>query len=200
MIPRRRRGALFLPIVAAALVACSATRLKTTWKDPGVKDIRFQKIIVFVVAKDEASRRTGEHELCQQVTSTPCVPAFAVIPDAELGDVAKVKERVDAGGFDGAVVMRLVGRRVQQTYVPPPPTPMWGFYRASWPMAYDAGYVRQDELVDVETCIYSVKEGRLLWAGTTESTNPSDVPRTVKEIADAVAAELRREGLIPPKA
>jgi hypothetical protein len=77
---------------------------------------------------------------------------------------------------------------------------MWGFYSASWPMAYDAGYVRQDELVDVETCIYSVKEGKLLWAGTTESTNPGDVRRTVEEIADAVAEELRREGLIPPKA
>lgn len=195
----RRLAAPVASIALAVLVACTATRLKTSWRDPGVQDVRFRKIVVFIVAKDEALRRNGEHEVCEQVTGTPCVPAFAVVPDDELADVAKVKERVNDASFDGAVVMRLVGRRVQQTYVPPPPTPMWGYYGAAWPTAYDPGYVRQDDVVDVQTCIYAVKEGKLLWAGTTESTNPRDVRRTVDEIADAVAAELRREGLIPPK-
>jgi hypothetical protein len=200
MPQRRRPGALALLTGAAVLAACSATRLKTSWRDPRVTEIRFRKIVVFVVAKDEALRRSGEHELCERITTAPCVPAFAVVPDDEVADTAKVKGRVTDAGFDGAVVLRLVGRRVQQTYVPPTPAPtMWGFYGTAWPMAYDPGYVRQDDLVDVETCIYSVQEGRLLWAGTTESTNPRDVRRTVNEIADAVAAQLRRDGLIPPE-
>ena len=197
MTHRRRPWAFIVP---AILVACGTTRLKTSWRDPAVKDIRFQKIVVFVVAKDEALRRNGEHEVCEHVKTTPCVPAFSIVPDNEVGDVEKVKSRVVDGGFDGAVVMRLADRRVQQTYVPPSPAPMWGYYGRAWPMAYDPGYVRQDELVDVETRIYSVKDAKLLWAGTTETTNPQDVRRTVKEIADAIADELRREGLIPPKA
>jgi hypothetical protein len=197
-MPRLRRHALAALIAPALLVACSATHLKTSWRDPGVRDIHFQKIVAFVVAKDEALRRNGEHELCEQVKGTPCVPAFSIVPDDEVSDVAKVKRRVNDGSFDGAVLMRLVGRRVQQTYVPPA-TPMWGYYGGAWPMAYDPGYMRQDELVDVETRIYSVNEEKLVWAGTTESTNPRDVRKTVKEIADAVAKQLREEGLIPPK-
>ena len=197
---RGRRGAIILLLVVpAVLAACGATRLKTSWRDPTVREIRFDKIVAFVVAKDEALRRNGEQELCAQVKTTPCAPAFSVIPDNEVGDVDAVRRRVEAGGFDGAVVMRLAGRRVEQTYVPPSPAPMWGYYGRGWATAYDPGYVRQDELVDVETRIYSVKDAKLLWAGTTETVNPRDVRRTVREIADAVAAELRQEGLIPRK-
>jgi hypothetical protein len=89
-----------------------------------------------------------------------------------------------------------VGERTQQTYIPPA-TPLWGYYGYGWGMAYDPGYVRQDQLVDVETGVYDVKSQKLLWAGTTESMNPNDVRRTVDEIVDAVAAEMRKEGLIP---
>src|SRR5262245_14031868 len=193
----RRRHTLAV-LAATLLVGCSATRLKNSWTDPGIRSIHFRKIVAFVVAKDEALRRTGEDQLCKKVTTTPCVPAFSVVPDDEITDAAKVKRRIDDGGFDGAVVLRLAGRRVQQTYVPPT-TPMWGYYGGAWPMAYDPGYVRQDDLVDVETRIYSVTDAKLLWAGTTESTNPRDVRRTIDEIADAVAKQLRKEGLIPPK-
>jgi hypothetical protein len=64
-----------------------------------------------------------------------------------------------------------------------------------WGGAYDQA-TRQDELVDVETTVYS-PDRKLLWAGTTKSMNPSDVRRTIDEIADAVAKEMRKEGLIP---
>lgn len=158
--------------------------------------IRFEKVVVFVLAKDEAVRRNGEHELCKRITSVPCVPGFAVVDDADRGDVDRVQRRVDAAGFDGAVVLRLTGRRVEQTYVQPSPAPLWGYYGYGWGAAYDPGYVRQDELVDVETALYSVEDRKLLWVGTTESMNPSDVRKTIGEIVAAVAKELRREGLV----
>ena len=190
------------PIAIASILAstmfgaCSMTRVKTTWTAPDVHSIHFRKIVAFVIAKDEAVRRSGEHEVCERVTSVPCAPAFAVVADADRGNVEKLAQQVDAAGFDGAVVLRYAGQRTQQTYVPTA-TPLWGYYGNGWGMAYDPGYVRQDELVDVETTIYSVPDRKLLWAGTTESMNPRDVRRTIDEIADAVAAELRKEGLIP---
>lgn len=172
------------------------TRVKTTWKAPGVEAIQFEKVVAFVIAKDEAVRRNGEHELCERITRIPCAPAFAVVADADRGDVEKLAQQVDAAGFDGAVVLRYSGQRTQQTYVPTA-TPLWGYYGYGWGGAYDPGYVRQNELVDVETTVYSVPDRKLLWAGTTESMNPSDVRRTVDEIADAVAKAMRKEGLIP---
>lgn len=184
-------------VAASALVGCSATTLKTAWRDPGVTQIRFHKVAALVVAKDEALRRSGEQEICAQIKGAGCVPAYSIIPASQVADPVKAKAALEAAGIDGAVVIRLVGRRVKETYVPPTPMPMWGFYGTAWPMAYDPGYVRTDDLVDVQTSIYSVPDGKLLWTGKSESTNPHDVRHTVAEIADAVAFQLRHEGLIP---
>jgi hypothetical protein len=171
------------------------TRMKTTWKAPDVQQIRFKKLVAFVIAKDETVRRNGEHELCERIKTVPCAPAFAVVADGDRGNVEALARQVDAAGFDGAVVLRYSGQRTQQTYVQT--APLWGYYGYGWGTAYDPGYVRQDELVDVEMTVYSVPDRKLLWAGVTESMNPRDVRRTVDEIVDAVAAAMRKEGLIP---
>ena len=195
MTTRILRGALVL-VLALALGACSMTRLKTTWTAPGVERIHFRKIVVFVIANDEALRRNAEQALCAQITRVPCVPAFAVVADEARGDIERVARRVDAEGFDGAVVLRYSGERVQQTYVRT--APLWGYYGSGWGGAYGPGYVRQDQMVDIETTVYSVPDRKLLWAGTTESLNPDDVDRTVREIVEAVARAMRKQGLIPP--
>jgi hypothetical protein len=195
MATRAARLAFLSLLAILPLGGCSLTRVKTSWKAPDVQAIRFKKVVAFVITKDEAVRRNGEHQLCERIRSVPCAPAFAVVADADRGDVEKLAQQVDAAGFDGAVVLRYAGQRTQQTYVPA--APLWGYYGYGWGMAYDPGYVRQDELVDVETAVYAVPDRRLLWVGTTESMNPQDVRRTVDEIVDAVAAEMRKEGLIP---
>jgi len=195
-MPRLPRSLAVGSLLAGSLlVACSMTRVKTTWKAPDVRQIRFEKIVAFVVAKDETVRRNGEHELCERIERVPCAPAFAVVRDADRGNVEQLAKQVDAAGFDGAVVLRYAGQRTQQTYVQT--APLWGYYGYGWGVAYDPGYVRQDELVDVETAVYSVPDRKLLWAGTTESMNPRDVRRTVDEIVDAVVAAMREDGVIP---
>jgi len=60
------------------------------------------------------------------------------------------------------------------------------------------GMWRQDDVVEIQTSIYSVADHELLWVGTTQSLNPSDVRRTIGEIAAAVGSHLRDEGLIAP--
>ena len=196
-MPMRSPSLVVCSLFAIVLAAgCSMTRVKTTWKAPDVQAIHFKKLVAFVIAKDEAVRRSGEHELCERIKTVPCAPAFAVVPDADRGNVDALARQVDAAGFDGAVVLRYAGQRTQQTYVHTA-TPLWGYYGYGWGTAYNPGYVRQDELVDVETTVYSVPDRKLLWAGVTESMNPRDVRRTVKEIVDAVAAAMRKEGLIP---
>jgi len=182
-------------VILACLAGCGATRMKTTWKAPDTSRIHFRKIVAFVLAKDETVRRNGELELCERIKTVPCAPAFSVVPDADRGNVDAVAKRVDAAGFDGAVVLRYSGQRVQQTYVQT--APLWGYYGYGWGTAYNPGYVRQDQLVDVETTVYSVRDQKLLWAGVTETMNPSDVRRTVGEIVDATAKAMRKEGLIP---
>jgi hypothetical protein len=51
-------------------------------------------------------------------------------------------------------------------------------------------------VVAVETLIYSLKDDKLLWAGTSRTTNPDTLSDLVTEVADAVAKQAAKQGLI----
>jgi hypothetical protein len=114
--------------------------------------------------------------------------------------VGHVFSKVDeAKALTGAVVVRVLDTRAQVTYMPPSYGPtFWGYCGDAWPIAYDPGYCRTDQVVLVETSIFSLTRDRLLWVGTTETLNPRSLPDTVNDIAKAVRSELLRRDLIPP--
>ncbi|SHG75223.1 hypothetical protein [Flavobacterium johnsoniae] len=51
----------------------------------------------------------------------------------------------------------------------------------------------------VETNIFSLKENKLIWTGTTRSDYVKDVGQTVDAIMQAVVKEMRKDGSLPPK-
>jgi hypothetical protein len=59
--------------------------------------------------------------------------------------------------------------------------------------------MQTDQIVSVESLVYSVSQGKLLWAGQSETTNPEDLESFVNELVSAVGSELRKKGLINPK-
>jgi hypothetical protein len=188
-------------LVAAVVVsACSSTKLTTAWRAPTQEPIRFTKVLALAINDSEAFRREAEDAICGRVQPTRCVAAYNVIPPGELSDVDKAKARVKAAGFDGAVVFRVVDARDRVTYVPPTYGPtFWGYYGYAAPMMVSPGYNQVDRLVRVETSIYSVTDDRLLWVGTTETVNPTSLPKLVEEIAAAVAKDMRKAGMLAPE-
>jgi hypothetical protein len=179
-----------------ALSACSATHVVTQWQDPATSQIAFTKLLALVIGGDQALIRIGEEDLCSQVTRVLCKAAYLAIPDSMRGDIPAVKALVRKEGFDGALVFRVVGERERVTYVPPSYGPtFWGYY--GYTRAYDPGYYRADQLVRVETSIYSIAEDKLLWVATTETVNPKDLGTLIDEVSGAVRKELVRRGAVP---
>jgi len=111
-----------------------------------------------------------------------------------------VKALVVRAGFDGAVVVRVVDTREKVTYKPPSYGPtFWGYYGYARPVARTPGYYRTDQILRLETSIYSITQDQLLWVGTTETMNPSSLPETVEAVVTAVRDELERDKLIPTR-
>jgi hypothetical protein len=50
--------------------------------------------------------------------------------------------------------------------------------------------------VTVETLVYSLRQDKLLWAGTSRTSNPEGIQSLIYEIADAVANQMSKQGLI----
>lgn len=186
--------------LALVLASCSSTRVVTQWRDPATTQLHFTKVLALCISKEESLRRAAEGELCKQITSVECKPAYLAIPDSMLDKEKRdeAKALVARAGFDGAVVVRVVDVREKVTYVPPSYGPtFWGYYGYAWPMAYDPGYYRTDQILRLETSIYSITQDQLLWVGTTETMNPRSMPETIEEVAEAVRGELQRDHLIP---
>jgi hypothetical protein len=101
--------------------------------------------------------------------------------------------------------MRVVGKDQQVTQTPggvywggPAYATFWGggFYGYGWGAVYSPGYITTDTIVSVETLVYSLKQDKLVWAGQSETTNPSKVGPFISELVAKVAAEMKKEGLV----
>jgi protein-S-isoprenylcysteine O-methyltransferase Ste14 len=183
-------------------LGCASTHVETQWRDPALApgDLAFQKVIALAQVDDETTRRVAEDELVRVLSASPRArergmqarPSYELIEDAELADVAALRRKVEGAGFDGAVVLRLVSDQERIQYVP-------GRYEVLWGRAvrYDPGYTTVDRIVRVETSIYSIAQGRLLWSGVSRTFNPNDLADLVEEVIRAVGADLERQGLLP---
>jgi hypothetical protein len=176
----------------------SNTEVVSSWKDPNAPARDFKKTLVVFISQDKSLRRAAEDELARKVEGA--VPAYSVIPDSILGDRTKAKAWVKREGFDGAVIMRPARLDKETTYVPGQAYvvpagygSMWHYWGTGWGYAYDPGYVQQDEVVIVETNVYSVPDEKLIWASRTKTYNPDSVRELVSDIVDQTVTVMKRE-------
>jgi hypothetical protein len=185
--------------VAVLLGACASnTEVVSSWKDPSAPPRHFNKVLAVFMSKDATLRRNAEDELAGKLEHA--VPSYTVVPDSILTDRAKAKDWVLKEGYDGVVVMRPLGVDQETTYVPGQPYvvpaaygSMWRYWGTAWGYAYSPGYVEKDQVVSMESNVYSVADGRLVWASRTKTYNPESVRQLVDEIVDETVAAMKRE-------
>ena len=192
--------ALVAGLLVAIAASCASTKVISSWKEPSAGPLKFKKVLVLVMSKDESVRRAAEDEVVRQVKKAQAVPSYSLFLADDLRDTDRAKAKIKQDGFDGAIMMRLVDKSQETTWVPGSyPAPyysMYGYWGYGYGMAYDPGYIRTDTIVKIETNIYSVQDGKLIWSGLSESFNPTGPRELVQGVAGAVAEELKKQGLI----
>lgn len=195
---------LFFGLATSALLGCAGA-LESSWRDPGTtaESLRFKSILVVAMARDGTTRRAAEDDLARALESGPrgqagklsATQSYLVLEEADLGDAERTRVVVNAKGYDGLVLLSLLPSEQRISVDPPMHTPMWGYYGRVG-MVYDPGTVRADTIVRVQTNIYSVSNGKLLWSGISRTTNPRDVHGVIDDIVRDVGHALREEGLL----
>jgi hypothetical protein len=183
-----------LTLAVLGLAACAMTRFKSTWQEPSASPITLsgQKVAAFVLAASETTRRAAEDALAQELSARGAqgVASYTLLPSLEPRDPEATRQKLEQAGVEGAVTMRVVGRDTRTTYTPPT---FVGYYRVA---SIDAGSVRTDTLVSVETRVYSVAQDKLLWAGESVTTNPTKLDTFIKELSAKAAEEMQKAGLL----
>ena len=113
---------------------------------------------------------------------------------------AEGKPYLERAGTEFVLVMQITGTEQQITGTPS----MWGggFYGPGWGGWGGWGWgggtdIRTDTLVGVETLLFDLKADKLVWAGQSQTMNPSKAESFARELIRAVGDELRKDGLIP---
>jgi hypothetical protein len=191
--------------LALGLSACSSTTFIQTWKAPDAQPVNPQdkSIAALVISPDKKRRRDAEVYLAHELTVRGArgVAAYTLI-GMDLPKVDVARAHFKEAGVDGVVIMRLVAHD-SQTIVDPggfsgSAYGSFGSYYQSYGMelTYSTGSVQTDEWVTIETLIYSLNQDKLLWAGTSRTTNPEGLQALVTEVANGVAGQISKQGLV----
>jgi len=156
-----------------------------------------------VISPDAKRRRDAETYLAYElsVRGAQGVSAYTLTglnnPPAD-----EVRARFKDAGVKGVVVMRLVGHDSVTISDPGGLSGSvygtFGNYYSSYGMSvsYSSGYEYTESEVRIETLIYSLNPEKLLWAGTSRTTNPEGLQELITEVADSVSREVAKQGLV----
>ena len=193
--------------LSAALLA--GPKFVSTWKAPEAAGTSFagRKVAALIISDDQNLRVSGEEALVRELAGVGVpggIASYRIVPREELKDPEKAKAWYERAGAEGVVAMRLVKSDKRTTWSPstwsaPYYSSLWGYYGYGWGAVYDPGVTRVDTVAVVETLIFSVPNNKLLWAGVTESTNPKDANRIIKDIVTGTVKEMTKAGLIQRK-
>jgi hypothetical protein len=190
--------------VAFIYVGCtSPTPLEQSWTNPQKIDStkRFQKILFVALLKDAYTRKVAEDKLVDLVrprgfASYNYLPALT----ANNADISLVSDRLKQDGFDGIVIMRLlnINKDGMKTSGNPPPyyNTWYGYYSTTFPLYNVPGGLSSNDILNIETNIYSLTENKLIWTGVTTAVNISDKNKMIDGVIAMVKQKMKDQGLI----
>jgi hypothetical protein len=182
-------------VAAAALTAaCSTpTTLSDVWRDPSYTASPMKKILVFGAVNSDTNRRTLEDTFASSlarhnVQSMAAYHAFPGKPDRNAA-----REYLRAQGFDGALVVKYEGTKTRTTIEPG--ADFGYYYDDLWGGGY---YIETDQLVKVETSLWDVSSGKVVWSAVSDTENPTSSSDAITSLVTKLTSSLTDARLIPP--
>jgi hypothetical protein len=183
------------------VAACASTSLQSAWYDTSYNGGAFKRILVVGVGSNVANRRVFEDIFSQRLsaTGTQAIPGYRFLADDARSNEPGWNAGVAQSGADGLLLVRLLGVDTRtHVYTTMMPGPMYGPYYGPWwgPSMVAVPQVTQYDIVHVETSLFDVNTKRVVWAGTTQTFNPSTVAEETPGFADLIIGQLAARGLI----
>lgn len=205
---RKLTSIFSVPVASLLLAACQTTSINSAWFDPSFTGGPMKKIDVVAVGTNLTNRRVFEDIFAQKLRDAGVdgVAGYTVVPDEARATEAPFNAAVARTGAQALLVVRLLGvdTRTQVSTTMVPTGAMWGAGRwgGGWgggmfgPSMVPVSEVQQYDLAIVETTLYDVQTGRVVWAATTQTLNRSSVQREAPGFADVIIGQLAARGLI----
>ena len=194
-----------LMVSSGAAGLAQSYAFRSSWKAQDIQklDMAGKRVVAVVISSDESLRMSAEEALARELNSRGFVgvAGYRSIPAELLQDGDKALAWFEKTGVSGVVVLRLLGvdkERVSSSVV-------WtsvsyqsfnNYYATAWQTVTPIGRGREITNIAVETLLFDVAKGGLVWGGVTETSDVKNVQAYVAGLAGAVSQELQRVGLV----
>lgn len=205
------RSRTLLPALALLLVASCATtstRFVDSWRAPDVPPLAVagRRVVALFMSPNATQRRLAEDAMVRELAAQGAigVPAYDALGPA-VTDEEQVRARLAGLGYSGMVVMRVVGQETRYRHEPgvwwnyPHYRRLWrGYWGWGWRQVHEVDYLVAERLVSMETLVYSLDRGALVWAGVSRTFNPARIESFVAEVAREATNEMVAAGVLAP--
>lgn len=154
------------------------------------------------VSDQPALRRTFEDQFVKDLKAVgvDAVASYNFIPEGGRAEEARVDQAVKDAGADGVLITRLVrvdvNTQVTPTYRPMMGMGYYGGYAGAYGGFYDPPMVTQTDTLVLETNLYGVDEAHLLWSGTTQTFEPTNLNQEMPGFTKVIIGALQKRKLI----
>jgi hypothetical protein len=199
-------------LLVMASSAAADTKFTTSYRAPGVPAITFagQKVAAVFFSEDDSSRVSIEEILARQLTARGVtgVAAYRLVPKPAVKDKNAAQDFFERAGVKGVVALRVLSVEERKRWEPSvwvgssysTWTNYWGY---GWGpgMAYGSttvlsGSLKTDTTISVEALVFRVGDGQLIWAGLSETTNPTRAEPVIKSLVSGIIKAMQARGLI----
>lgn len=208
-----KKTGLFLIIGALLFQGCMSTKFQATWKIPDFEGKSYEQLLVWALSDNVANRSTVEDELTYFLnlkginthSGSDILPYDrSIIPE----DKKVIKNKLLEKGYDAVLTIGLKDIKEETRYVQGTGyyNPMsYGYYGSFYGYSsymygnvYQPGYYSSTEMIYLETNLWDVETGELIWSGQSKSTSQGSVDKTANAYARAVTTELISKGILLP--
>jgi len=198
---------LALALASSNLTLSAKAKYVTRWKNPEAQSTTWKgkKVLAFVKTLQTRARLAAEQAMVRELQRLGIegVVATVLVPPEAEKNREMAKRILTEAQIAGALVMRVmeVKEEVQvgsgQT---PYLTPSYATFYTGWESGWSAvpfgpGAVNLSATMVVETLVYSVDQDKLVWRGISETTDPQEIDKIVRQLIGATGKELKKAGL-----
>ena len=207
----RKLMTIGIVLLVLALALGKSSKMVMIWRNPhytGGK--KFQRVLALGLSQKTGVRADFEDALAAQLATTgvEAIPGNSILlrPEGAQIDLNYIKGQIRDNSIDAVVVSRLIKVENTVTYVPGVAyaAPLayyhsfYGYYGTVYPIVYSPSYLNKEKKVRIETNLYviSSQEGELIWTGTTDTFNPSNVHKAINELVKLVVKQMQSNGVL----
>ncbi len=185
------------------LTGCSTLKMDT-WSDPELSERPLGKVMVLAIAEQPTTCRLFEGHFVEQLKAKGIAATVGhnVLPTNDQLTREQLDAALKEGGYDSLILTRLLDESVRNQVV-------HAGYTTSYPVGYhhyydyySYGVIEPVTYVDsimeyrLETNVFDVPSGRMVWGGIMSVYDTSSAKKNIKKVVNGVIQDLEKKQLL----